>query len=220
MPDTKELEVKAKSLASQAQALVVIDQPSYDVADSLSAGAKAILKAMDESYDPVIAAAHAAHKAAVKAKKDQYEPVEAAMRTINQKMTAWFKAEQERKAAIQRKADEIARKAAEEAQLAQAELLAALGMDEAADEALEAEPVIQRVEVKGPEKGQGVSYRDTYTVEVMDFRALVEAVAAGKADLNYLLPNETVLGQIARALKDNFRVPGCIVIKTPVMVRR
>jgi nucleotide-binding universal stress UspA family protein len=220
MTNSKELEIKAHSLAAQATDIRVIDQASYDAADALSAGAKAILKAMDESYDPVIKAAHEAHKAAVKAKKDQYEPVETAMKTINAKMSAWYRAEQARKAEIQRQLDEAARKKAEDAQIEAAEMLESMGMNEAADEALEAKPVIQKVEVKGPEKGDGVFYRDAYSAEVEDFVALVKAVAEGRADISCLLPNDTVLNQLARALKDNFKVPGVRVVKNSVMGRR
>jgi hypothetical protein len=218
--ETKELEVKAKSLTSQATAIQVIDQGSYDVADALSSGAKDILKAMDASYDPVIKAAHEAHKAAVKAKKDQYEPVEAAMRTINAKMTAWFRAEQERKAAIQRKLDEEARKKAEEAQLAQAEILASMGMDEAADEALDAAPVIQRTVVAAPEKGDGVSYRDSYSATVVDLMSLVRAVAAGEVPISAVLANETYLNGRARLEKADMKVPGVRIVKETTMVRR
>ena len=62
MSDTKELEVKAKSLGAEANAIAVTDEASYRSADAFGRAAKALLAEIDASYDPIIAAAHSAHK--------------------------------------------------------------------------------------------------------------------------------------------------------------
>ena len=212
MDKTKELEVKAKDYKVQASDLVVDSQVSYDSAAAVLEGAKALLKAMDESYDPVIKAAHDAHKAALKAKADQYKPVEEASQVINAKMKSWWRAEQARVAEEQRKADELAKKKAEDEALANAEMLEAAGMNEAAMEAVDAPVVIERVDVKAPVKAVGARYALLYSAEVVDLLALVKAVAAGTQPLAYLEANLPALNAAARTQKDAMRIDGVKVV--------
>jgi hypothetical protein len=160
----------------------------------------------------VISAAFAAHKAAVKAKKDQYAPVEEAARLINDKMKAWWRAEQARVAEEQRKADEAARLKAEEEALKVAEALEAAGMAEAAEEAISAPIVIERVEVAAPVKAAGARYAYTYSAEVVSLMVLVKAVAAGTQPLAYLEANQVVLNQAARSQKEGLDIPGVRVV--------
>ncbi len=212
MSDTTDLEVKAKDYGLQAMALVVDSQVTYDSAALFLDGAKAIMKAMDESYDPVIKAAHDSHKAALKAKADQYRPVEEASKAITGKMKAWWRGEQARVAEAQRKADEIALRKAEDEALANAEMLEAAGMGEAAMEAVEAPMVIERVTVAAPVKAAGARYALLYSAEVVDLMALVKAVAAGTQPMAYLEANLPALNAAARAQKEAMRIDGVKVI--------
>jgi len=142
------------------------------------------------------------------------------MRTINAKMTAWYKLEQARAEASRRASEELARKAAEDAQIAQAELLASMGLDKAADEALEAAPVYDAVKVPEPPKGDGVFYRDSYSAEVTDLLELVKAVAAGKAPLACVEASMTYLNGAARVMKAALGFPGVRVVKSTTQGRR
>lgn len=54
----------------------------------------------------------------------------------------------------------------------------------------------------------GVSYRDNWKAEVTDLMALVQAVAGGKAPIDYLLPNATVLNALAKGKKETMAIPG------------
>lgn len=57
-------------------------------------------------------------------------------------------------------------------------------------------------------KGTGVSERENWSGEVTDKKALIKAVAAGKAPLNLLEVNTKVLNQLARSLKSELNYPG------------
>jgi len=211
-PKTKELETKARDYGIQAAALVVNNQVTYDAAAVILDGAKAIMKAMDESYDPVIAAAFVAHKAAVKAKKDQYAPVEEASKLINDKMKKWWREEQARVAEKQREADELAKKKAEDKAREAAEMLEAAGMSEAAEEAIAAPVIIEKVVVSAPTKISGARYQLLYSAEVVDLMALVKAVAAGTQPLAYLEANLPALNAAARSQKEQMRIDGVKVV--------
>lgn len=134
--------------------------------------------------------------------------------------------ERERLAAEQRAAEESARQAREAAEAAakagDAEA-AALAAEEAARAEAEAEHAQFTAElaeiapvtlpaVEQP-KAAGISTRQTWKAEVADFAALV--IAAGEAAKNgdttllgYLEPNASALGQVAKALKGQARIPG------------
>ncbi len=60
-------------------------------------------------------------------------------------------------------------------------------------------------------KPKGFSSRKVWSCEVVNLKALVEAVAAGKQPIHLLLPNESALNGIARAAKAQFAVEGCVV---------
>jgi hypothetical protein len=59
-----------------------------------------------------------------------------------------------------------------------------------------------------PPRTPGVQQRGTWSAEVDDFRALVEAVAEGKAPLNVLLPNMPALNDLARSQRSALALPG------------
>lgn len=54
----------------------------------------------------------------------------------------------------------------------------------------------------------GFSKRTNWSAQVTDFPALVKAVAEGKAPMECLLPNDTVLNSLARAAKSSLDLPG------------
>jgi len=219
MSDTAELEVKAQSLEGEARALVIVNQADYLAADRFGRAAKALLAEIDAAFDPIIEAAHKSHKTAIEQKKKQAAPVEAVKKIVADKMGAWYRAEQARAAEERRKAEAEARRVAEEEALARALELEAQGMPEAADVAL-AEPVVERVHVEEAPKIEGVSYRETWSAEVLDFPALVRAVAEGKASYAYLLPNDTALNAQARIEKSALNIPGVKARAETVQARR
>ena len=57
-------------------------------------------------------------------------------------------------------------------------------------------------------KVAGISFRVDWSAEVTDLSQLVLAVAEQRQSIGLLLPNQTALNQMARALKGSMRVPG------------
>ena len=67
---------------------------------------------------------------------------------------------------------------------------------------------------------EGVSYRENWTAEVDDLIALCAAVAAGDVPADLVQPNMKRLREMAKAMKDTFKVPGCrAVVKKVMQVR-
>lgn len=77
-------------------------------------------------------------------------------------------------------------------------------------------PVIHR---EAP-KVAGLSTRTVWHAECTDLRALVNAIAAGRAPLSLVQANEKVIGQQVRSLKGDFEAPGIRVWSTDSMAAR
>ncbi len=121
-----------------------------------------------------------------------------------------FEDEQERiRRAEQARLEEEARKAAEEAALAQAVALEMNGHKAAAEAVIAAPVVAPAVYVqKTTPTGFGNATRRTWGAEVTDLMALVKAVAAGIVPIQAIEANTVFLGQQARALKSALQYPG------------
>lgn len=143
--------------------------------------------------------------------QEQFNPkismLEKAENILKQAMLA-YDAEAERKQReAEAKAQEEARKKSESMQ-AKAEVMREKGKDELADaleqnaETIIAAPVV--APVIAPVKTSGTSTRKTYKAKVVDLMALVKAVAEGKAPLNVITADQSVLDKMASALKDSF----------------
>jgi hypothetical protein len=212
MADTKELETQAKnqalSLKERVDALQVVDQASYDLADALNKQAYEGKKAFHVWFDPIDEASKAQRKTTIAQGKAIDEPFDYIIEITAARKGKWRREQEAIAAQKQREAEEIARKKAEDKQIEEAELLASLGMNEAAEAALTAEPVIERVIVEAPSKGAGTVLRDYYRAEVTDLLALVKAVAAGQAPLEAIEANMTYLNGKARLEKGGMKVPG------------
>lgn len=133
-------------------------------------------------------------------------------------------AEEQRKAdaeaAEARKAgDKVAARAAEEsARITQEAARQAAAAATAAAEAAHAEiELVDIAPIAAPTvlapKAAGISTRQNWKAEVTDLKALVTAAAAGIASgdttlLGYLQFNEKAIGQVAKALKNQARIPG------------
>lgn len=131
--------------------------------------------------------------------------------------------EAEKAAAIRRKAELEAAQEKDAARAAeilrQAEAAAAKAeakSDAAAEKASQMlETVPQVVIPMGPAyvapKTQGIAKQEYFWAEVVDFQALVTAVAAGEVPLDAILPNEAWLTKTAKALQKNMQYPGVAV---------
>lgn len=218
-----ELATQSSSLLVTAQAITIQTDEHYVLADDFLGSVKTLRKKIDEGYDEIIASLHRSHKLAVGTKKRYSDPVDEAEKTVKGKMGAY---QEQRQAEVRREqmaAEAAARKAADDAQLAQAAALEAAGHKEAAQAVLDAPPAPAAVLPMpvGAPTIEGTSIRKLYSCRVVNLRELAVFAVANPAMLaSCLLPNEKALDAMARAQKDSFRIPGCeVVVETSIAKR-
>jgi len=218
--DEQEIQEQAMVLRSEIERFQVVDQETYNLANSFGVKIKQGLKLIAEYCDPIIEATNKAHKAAIEQKKKLSAPFEEAKRIIDQKQIAWWRKEQERVAEERRKAEAEARKKAEDLRLEQAKKLQDAGLVKEAEETLDVPITVKKVEVSEPVRAGGETYRETWSAEVTDLLALVKAVAAGAVSLNVIEANMPALNALARETKGEAVVPGVKFVKNCTIVRK
>lgn len=193
-PDVANDRAVAAAVVSEASGIVVTDQASFDAAGTFVRRCASTSRGIETKLAPAIDAAHKAHKAMTSLRADLTAPFAAARRIVEPRMIAWQDAERRRREAESAIIAEQARRAAEAEQLAAAAEVAEFDTD-AADAILDA-PIVAPVVVAEAPKTEGVSIRETWKAEVVDFAALV---ASGRVE--FLTPNQTALDAMARALR-------------------
>jgi Fe2+ transport system protein B len=224
--ETQEVETKAVTIVDQAKAVKVTDARTYEAAGHLYKSIGEMIKEVKDTFDPICDAANKAHKAAT-AKRAQYlDPLQDAYKSVKGLMSAWDQEQERLRLAEQRRLEEIARKEAEERALQEA--IAAeeeakrngATQEEAEQEAAAIidEPVyVPPVEVqKTVPKVQGIVYRETWSAECFDIKALCKGVAEGRVSPECVMPNMPVLNKLATGLKSTMAVPGCRAISRRV----
>lgn len=204
----------------RAHQLQVTDDSMFSLGGELLRDIKALLQEIDAKCDPVIKAAHNAHKAAVAQKKELSAELQEADRVVRAKMAA-FVAERERQQKLLQAAAEAEARKAQESALREAQQLEAAGEAELAEMALaEAASAPAPVAMAPSIAVPGVSHRAKYTAKVVDMRAFLMAVLAGKIPMSAVLPNETLINQQARSLKHDLNWPGVKVTDEATVVVR
>jgi len=205
------------SLPESARAIQVTDYASKESANAFFLDCRSARKVIDAHYDPKIEAwkeskRHAdGERAKLVAEKTGHEaPIVEAEGIVNREIMRFDAEDRKRREEEQRVAEAKARKEAEEAAIrAAAEAEAAGEKEEAAaiiQEAIAA-PIFVPVP-PSPPKLAGSSEVTTWKMQVTDLKALVLAVASGKAPLTYLQANTVAIGATVRAQKTSFACPG------------
>ena len=91
---------------------------------------------------------------------------------------------------------------------ARAERTAANGEQKSATIQAAASMIVAPVIIREPPKVVGLKRLESWHAECVDLRALVKAIAEGKAPLSLVVADTKVLGQQARSLKKEFVAPG------------
>jgi hypothetical protein len=210
LDDPKEVQAETQAVALRAEvdALNVVDQASYDLANAINKKAKEAKVAFHAWFDPIDESSLRARQAVLAQRKKIDDPLDYAYSTTSKKAGAWIAKEKARVAEEQRKAEEIARKAAEDAAIATAQALQDNGLEAQAEAVLDTQVVVPRVEVAAPAMDSGTSLRTYYSAEVKDLLALVKSVAEGKTPLFYIMADQSKLDQWARLSKGAEAIPG------------
>ena len=220
-PAVATLESSVTPVLEEAKSVTVADPIEYNAAAATLKSIRALRDQIAEVFDPICAKAFEAHKAATAQRKRFLDPVDEAERTVKRAMSVYVEAEDRRRLIAEAAAREVARKADEDARLARAAALEAAGAPEAADAVLEEAPPAPPVVAIPKPQAQGIRTSTTYSAEVTDLYALVCAVAKDRGLLHLVAPNAPALNAMARALRENLRVPGVRAIAVRgVSVRR
>lgn len=207
---------------AEAVALAINSAETYEMAGTLYQQIKVKIKQVGEVLDPFVQAAHKTWKEAVAERGKYLEPLERAEQALKPALGAW-QAEQRRiQEEEQRKAEAEAQRKAEDERIAQAEAAKAAGDADLADAMLSAPVIAAPVApmTSAAPKIKGLSFRDNYSAQVVDLKALIKAVAAGTVPMAAILPNESFLNSQAKQLKGEFNYPGVKCLKNNIPVSR
>jgi len=212
--EQQQVEQSIVKFSNKIEALTVHDDETLQEAGSALIQVKTYQKKVKETFGPAKDAAYKAYKEMGALFNKAMQPLERIEGMIKP-MIRSYQVEQKRIAdEAQRKAEAEAQKEAEDKRLEQARLLEAQGEKKAADTILEI-PVVAKAVVlpppPTPPKVAGVSMRDHWKAEILDTKALCVAIGAGKASVDYVLPNTQVLDKEARDHKENaFKDINCV----------
>ncbi len=196
----------------QAEDIEVSDQATLDQATAFLIGVRALQREIHDFMDPLVASAYDHHKLLTQRRATLLEGPGSAERLVKEKLVAHERRQRAAQEEAERQQREAIRKQQEEAQLRLAEAAEQDGDPKRAERILSGPPpavLVPPVKLATPPtKATGVTYREQWSATVSDFKALVDAVAAGTVPIEYLLPNQQALDALARSLKDGLRVPG------------
>lgn len=199
----------------RASALVVSDQAGYESAGEYIAGLKATAKQLEAERTELVGPLNAVVKKINAKFKPHADAIEKAIRTVNDKMVTWFRAEEQKRLAQEAIDAEKARKEKEKLEK-QAATATAKGQVE------KAAVLEQRAEMVNTNPIAPVTERQTaqttmvttYSAQVFDKLSLIEAVAKGLVSMETLDCNMTVLNGLARAQKETLNIPGVRAISS------
>jgi hypothetical protein len=219
MTPVRELETRALTLADQAKALKITDQPSYNLAVERLLGVAALRREIVAHHEPMKKAAHQAWQQVITGEKKLLDPVELAEQTYKTAIAA-YEAEQRRiEAQARAKAEAEARRAAEEALERQLQEAEGQGADAEEVAAMIAAPLVvapPRVEPTF-QQAKGVSIATNWRGEVVSLEKLVQAIAAGQASIGLVMPNQTSINALAKATRNTLAIPGIRFFSEPVV---
>jgi hypothetical protein len=224
VPTKDALDTEARSWASRARELQIIDRESCINASTLLRSIKTLRNQVQQWFAPHIDAAmetkrkaEAARKALADERDRMEAPLVEAETLLKRSLLAYETKQEELRLAEERRLQEAARARAEALTLAAAAAMeseaVATGNDELRQEAesILSQPIEAPVVVvqKMVPKVDGISYRDNWKAHPsVDIKALAAAVASGAAPVTFLTANMTAINQFGRATQGVQPVPG------------
>lgn len=221
VPEVSVAAKRLRAMSDKVHSLEVVDEDSYREAANYLESVDAITKVIESITEEFRKPAYDYYKKVLATKKSLVEPGEEAKKYLRAQMTSYVQ-EQER---IRREEEERLRiEAQKEAEAkAEAELEAALekGDEVAAELAIEKASAPQEVETEDlTPQVEGVSYRSTWKASLTSIRDLCKAVANGEAPERLVQLNTSEANGMARALKDEMKVPGLKAVEHKTLVKR
>lgn len=193
------IEAQAQSLAQSIK-----DPATYQTAAGFLVRLKDMRKRWAEIIKPAVKAAHEAHQRIKDVEKVVDEPLaRAEINHLKPALARYEMIEEAKRREEQERINRELRKQEEDRRLALAAQMEQSGKQDEAMAVIEEPIIAPEVVLPKTTEAKGITYRTTYSAAVVDLRKLVKAVAEGKAPLEFLMPNGTVLNAQARSLKES-----------------
>ena len=222
-PTETALTKQVNMLVAQAQGFVLATNDDLERCGEIRANIKAGRATVKEVLGEQVETAFAAHKKA-KEKFNQYdEPLKQADVILASKQGDYIRRLQAEKAAADRKAqleaEAEAVRIAEELKVQQAQNLMEAGRIDEAQECIEQPTYVEPVKVKSeifvPKIDMRTIGREKFRVNVINLKALIDAVSKGTVPVMALEVNQKFADSQAKYAKDTSALgwPGCVVVK-------
>lgn len=205
---TAELQQETGQALIAAKDFKITSAEQYVASADRLKGIKALMKKIDETFDPHIKSANETHKNLVAEKRKHQQPLLDAESVIKREVVRYQLAEEQKRREAEARAQEEARKEREKLEAKAAKAEAKGKTEQAAALSMAAASVVLPMVAPSTPKVAGISTRTTWKAEVTNLMELVKAVAAGSVPINALQANETFLNNQARAMKETLAYPG------------
>jgi hypothetical protein len=210
--DEEAIKKNSVTIASQAQALKVVDHETYERMAEFVLTLRKMVKYFEDLYRPRIKQADEVTKGLRADMRRLQEPAIHAQEYGDRELAAYDRlqaniAEEKR---LKEQAEKDEREKAEREELAK--LLTELGQKDSAADVLAAPSEDPPVFIpKDTPRVPGLTYRDDWKFEIIDSAALPR---------EYLIPDEIKIGRVVRALKGTTNIPGVRVYSVRVAIGR
>lgn len=241
-PEVEAVASETRSLSEAVDAFVVDSHEMFELAGEQLRQVKSLQKRIEETRFSMTRPIDAAKQAVMKFWRPFEEQAAATESALKSKMLAFQReTERQRREELERVRREEEARRAEDLRQAEAAAAAARADAEkaieagdiaAAEESAQAADVIEQqaalvadspiivAPITAAAKAAGISTRDNWKAEVIDFAALVKAAAERPDLLALLKPDESALRKMAGALKSGAAIPGVRVWNEPTMAAR
>jgi len=193
----------------EAQSLVVSTREDYEIGQIYMGRIKQRIKMLEEERMAQTRPLDESKKRIIDFFRPHLQKLNDAKEHLNRIMVKWTEEQEAKRREEERRLQDEARKRAEEEAL-QAALEAEADGEKQEAEAIIAEPVyVPPVKVNSyVPKSKESHIRETWSCEVTDLKALVNAIAQDKAPLQAIIPDMTFLNGQARSYKQALNIPG------------
>ena len=194
---------KALTIVDEASYLVIRTNEDLDKANKLWETLDNLKKSIKDKYDDVISANHSAWKFALAKKAKYYNPVDAQAKLLKQRIAEYLKRKEEERKAEEDRLNQKAIQDAEERKRLEAEANPEIA-EEILAEPVHTPPVVIPKEISSG----GPVIREYWDAEVVDFPALIKAVAEGRVSDLALEPSASFLRKQAQSFKERLSIDG------------
>lgn len=182
----KDLQKGISDLQKTAAGMRVSNNDEYEAAAEFRRTVKLFISEVEERFAEPKASAWATHKAITKLEKETLEGPREAEAMVTRKVTAYL--------------DEQEKKRQEKERKLEAERLKELGRDKQATAVLEGRRDVTGVSIASSvPKVEGLTTRQNWKFRIVDEK---------KIPREYLIPDETKIGQMVRTMKGDTNIPG------------